>query len=68
MGLGTDSLSGLIPNTTGDWLKKQPAFASAHQIGSGEDVIDLRMPAAYPEWHGTEPALPRLTCATRGVD
>ncbi|MCD6031090.1 MAG: hypothetical protein K0S78_3264 [Thermomicrobiales bacterium] len=46
MGLGTNSLFGLIPNSTGDWLKKQPAFASARQIGSGEVVIGLRMPAA----------------------
>jgi threonine/homoserine/homoserine lactone efflux protein len=46
MGLGTDSLYALVSGSAGDWLKRQPAFASAQRYVTGTVFIGLGMTTA----------------------
>jgi threonine/homoserine/homoserine lactone efflux protein len=47
MGLCTDSLYALISGSAGDWLKQQPAFASAQRYVAGIVFIGLGVTTAF---------------------
>ena len=46
MGLCTDSLYALVSGSAGDWLKRQPAFASAQRYVAGTVFIGLGVTTA----------------------
>ena len=46
MGLCTDSTYALVSGSAGDWLKRQPAFATAQRYVAGIVFIGLGMTTA----------------------